>query len=245
MISSALMRFSGAAIWAPFAIALCASTPANAGVFSVTPVRIYMSVKDRAVAVTVTNDGDSAIVLQADLNVWTQKADGADELTLTDDLILSPPIIKLAPKARQVVRLARLAPPDASRQLSYRFILREIPEATPSGDVQVPIALALSMPVFITPPGVKRNLECKVADRSAGGIAVQCANSGSAYAQIREFVIMRGEQRIARFEGGAYILPGAAKTIAVGTEAAATPGDARLVVTFDDNQTQQFQLSLP
>ncbi|MDO8774118.1 MAG: fimbria/pilus periplasmic chaperone [Burkholderiaceae bacterium] len=70
--------------------------------------------------------------LQADLNIWSQKLDGIDEQLPTDDLILSPPIIKLAPKARQVVRLALLKPADASRQLTYRMILREVPEAVPS-----------------------------------------------------------------------------------------------------------------
>ena len=121
--------------------------PALAGVFSVTPVRIYMTPKDRAVAVTITNEGDSAVALQADLNVWAQKPDGTDVLTLTDDLILAPPIIKLAPKAKQVVRLALLKPADASRQLTYRLIMREIPEVSaPQNNIQVPIALALSMP---------------------------------------------------------------------------------------------------
>jgi len=47
---------------------LTALDPAVAGVFSVTPVRIYMTPRDRAVAVTITNQGDSPIVLQADLN---------------------------------------------------------------------------------------------------------------------------------------------------------------------------------
>ena len=68
-------------------------TIATAGVFSVTPVRLYMAPRDRAVAVTLRNEGDTPVVLQADINVWSQKPDGTDELVLTDDLILAPPII--------------------------------------------------------------------------------------------------------------------------------------------------------
>lgn len=91
-------------------LTLSLAAPAWAGVFSVTPVRIYMTPKDRAVAVTITNDGDTELVMQADLYLWKQKPDGQDDLTLTEDMFLAPPIIKMAPKSRQVVRLARLNP---------------------------------------------------------------------------------------------------------------------------------------
>ena len=86
-------------------VAMLLAAPAWAGQFSVTPVRIFMATKDRAVAVTITNEGDEQLVMQADLYLWKQKPDGQDDLTLTEDMFLSPPIIKLAPRARQVVRL--------------------------------------------------------------------------------------------------------------------------------------------
>src|SRR5512144_1995281 len=126
-------------------LALAAAQCAWAGVFSVTPVRIYMTPKDRAVAVTVTNEADEPVVLQADVYEWKQAADGSDNLVPSEDLILAPPIIKLGAKARQVVRLARIQAPDASRQLTYRLILRELPEIGLSKGINVPIALALSM----------------------------------------------------------------------------------------------------
>src|SRR5659263_82986 len=202
----------------------------NAGVFSVTPVRLYMTPRDRAIAVTLTNEGDTAIVLQADINSWSQKPDGSDELVLTEDLILAPPIIKLASKTRQVVRLALLKPADASRQLTYRMIIREVPEALPSTGIQVPIALALSMPVFITPPAAKRQMDCSTSPADATAVNLRCSNTGTAYAQIREATIKRGEQTLARFEGGSYILPGASKTVSLKGEKAVTAGEAQLVV---------------
>ena len=223
--------------------------PAFAGSFSVTPVRIYMTPRDRAVAITITNEGESPVALQADLNTWSQRPDGTDELVLTEDMILSPPIIKLGPKARQVVRLALLKPADASRQLTYRLIVREVPEATaPKGNtIEVPIALALSMPVFITPPPAKREMDCQ-AGRESAALAVTCANSGSAYAQIREILVLRGDASsapLARFEGGAYILPGARKSIGITAAQPITAGEATLKVTFDDGKDQSFNVRLP
>lgn len=218
---------------------------ASAGVFSVTPVRLYMTPRDRAIAVTLTNEGDTAVVLQADINSWSQKPDGTDELVLTEDLILAPPIIKLAPKARQVVRLALLKPADASKQLTYRMIIREVPEALPSTGIQVPIALALSMPVFITPPAAKRQMDCSTSPADAAAVNLRCSNTGTAYAQIREAAIKRGEQTLARFEGGSYILPGASKTISLKGEKTVPGGQAQLVITFDDGKSLTSDITLP
>jgi fimbrial chaperone protein len=220
--------------------------PAWAATFSVTPVRIYMTPRDRAVAITLTNEGDTPVALQADINVWSQKPDGTDELVLTEDLILSPPIIKLAPKGRQVVRLALLKPADASRQLTYRLIVREVPEITApkSGVVEVPIILALSMPVFITPPIAKREMDCR-ATRESASVIVSCSNTGTAYAQIREISLKRGADALAKFEGGVYILPGASKSVGIKPEIAISAGALAMQVTFDDGKSQEFPVNLP
>jgi fimbrial chaperone protein len=218
----------------------------------VTPVRIYMTPRDRAVAVTITNEGEDAIVLQADLFVWAQKPDGSDELTPTEDLILAPPILKLAAKTRQVVRLARLKPADAVHQLTYRMILREIPEAAGAQDkVQVAIALALSMPVFITPPLAKYDVACDAKPATAGtDLDVSCANTGTAYSQMREVLVKEknGDRALGRFEGGVYILPGAKKTVPVKIErpGATTPlaGALQLIVTLDDGQVKTFDVNV-
>ncbi|WP_332778078.1 fimbrial biogenesis chaperone [Polaromonas sp.] len=225
-------------LFAPWAVA-------TAGVFSVTPVRLYMTPRDRAIAVTLSNEADTAVVLQADINTWSQKPDGTDELVLTEDLILAPPIIKLAPKARQVVRLALLRPADASRQLTYRMIIREVPEALPAPGIQVPIALALSMPVFVTPPVAKRQMSCSASRADAKTLNLKCSNTGTAYAQIREAAVMRGEQALAQFEGGSYILPGASKTVSLKGEKTIPAGEAQLVVTFDDGQSLKTSVTLP
>lgn len=222
------------------------AAPVLAGAFSVTPVRIFMKPRDRAVAITLVNEGDTEVALQADLHAWTQKPDGTDELALTEDMILSPPIIKLAPRTRQVVRLALLKPADASRQLTYRMIVREVPEATNPGtnNMQVPVALALSMPVFITPPVARRELTCE-AGRAGAQVQARCSNTGTAYAQIREIQLRRAGQLLGRFEGGNYVLPGARKVIDLAAPEPVAGGEAQLTVVFDDFQSQAFSVSLP
>jgi fimbrial chaperone protein len=223
-------------------LTLAAAQCAWAGVFSVTPVRIYMTPKDRAIAVTITNEADEPVALQADIYEWKQGADGADELVPSEDLILAPPITKLAAKAKQVVRLARLMPPDASRQLTYRLILRELPEANLSKGITVPVALALSMPVFITPPAAKPRVACDAKREEGGAVFVYCANTGNAYTQVREVIANQNAQTVARFQGGAYVLPGARRRIALSAEKPIATGPLQLLVMYDDGSSQTFDL---
>jgi fimbrial chaperone protein len=238
-VPAALLALSSAlslALWAP---------PAAAGVFTISPVRLHLGPRDRAVAVALGNDGDSPLVLQAELFLWRQDASGADLLTPTDDLVLSPPIIKLDPGARQVVRLAMVAPRDAGRQLTYRLVMREVPEALPAAAVvSVPVALAMSLPVFVTPPAARRDLACTL-QRDGMQLFAQCENRGNAYAQLRELRVMRAGRQLAHFDGGAYLLPGASRPIALQSEPDLAPGPAQLALLFDDGTRRTDELALP
>ncbi len=227
--------------------ALAAQTAAVAGVFSVTPVRVYMAPKDRAVALTLTNEGDSPLALQAEIYSWEQNPDGSDKLTPTEDLLLAPPIVKLGPKARQVVRLAMLAPRDPLRQMTYRMILREVPQGPPPKEnIQVPIALALNMPIFITPPQAKREVSCTIERADPRTLQAFCNNTGTAYAQVREMTLKTSDGRmLASFEGGSYILPGAKRAITLKTLEMPHAVQAMLSVTFDDFQSQTSMVTLP
>lgn len=227
-----------ALVWAP---------TAQAGAFSISPVRIHMTPRERVVAVSIANDGETEVALQADLYAWGQLEDGVEDLQPTEDLILAPPIIRLAPKARQVVRLALLKPADLERQLTYRLIVREVPELTQPKDqtLQVPITLALSMPVFITPPNAKRRVECEAQRSEAQALVARCANLGSAYAQVRGVIFRRDDKELARFEGGAYILPGARKVVRVESGSPASAGPAQMDIQFDDGTVQSQAVNLP
>lgn len=208
-----------------------------------------MSPRDRATAVTITNDGDDELVMQADVYRWSQKPSGEDDLALSEDLILSPPILKLAPHARQVVRLARVGPPPTDTQLTYRLIVREVPEATKSSqDVRLQVALAFSLPVFVTPPGAKRQVTCDAARQSPDALTVTCENRGNGYAQPRQLdLALPAGPRLASRDSAFYLLPGMKRTFELHAAPGATipAGALKLTVTYDDGAVQDYDLNVP
>jgi fimbrial chaperone protein len=226
-------------------LVVSSALPAFASPFSISPIRIFMGPRDRATAITITNDGDEPLVMQAELYSWKQKDNGEDDLVLTEDMILSPPIINIAPKSRQVVRLAMLRPRPPGEQLTYRMIVREVPEAKPaSPTLQLQIALAFSMPVFITPKGVKRNVSCELVRSTADAFKAVCENSGNAYSQTRGLVLSTAAgEKLANNESAAYILPGMKRSYDLKSLPGKIPaGKAKLTVTHDDTTTQTFDV---
>lgn len=230
-------------------LAILVASPVShvwAGVFSVTPVRIYMAPKDRAIAVTITNEGDEELVMQADLFLWKQKPDGQENLTLTEEMFLSPPIIKLAPKARQVVRLARLSNATITEELTYRMIVREVPEAKlTKTDSQVQVAIAFSIPVFITPPGAKGKLDCMAERVSQDTVKAICENFGTGYSHPTALQLTRSTgEKIATEESGGYILPGIKRSFDMKSAQGNIPGGkAKLTATFADGSSQTYDVT--
>lgn len=220
---------------------------AMAGIFSVTPVRIYMTANERASAVTVTNDGDEELVMQTDIFDWQQNSDGKDVLTLSEDMILSPPILKMAPRSQQVLRLISLNARSKDRQQTYRMIVRQVPEAKPSkANMQLQIAYAFSIPIFMTPPSAEVKLECVLAKGVPDIAKAICKNSGTATAHTRAIQLSSASgESIDRHDSAAYILPGAQKSFVFKESHSAIPvGRHRLVVLMNDGKSQSYDTTV-
>lgn len=196
-----------------WAVALWATAPGLAGAsgFSVAPVRLFFGEKDRAVAVRLSNEGSTERVLHADVQAWSQDGQGRDRLEPSDDLVVSPTVLRIRPHAEQVVRLILVTPRDAARQMSYRLFLREQPPAAAlqgTEGARLPITLTLSLPVFITPARARHALQCQLAGTEAATPTAVCENPGRAHARLGRIDLLDGPSLVARHEGSLYLLPG-------------------------------------
>ena len=220
---------------------------AGAGIFSVTPVRVYMASHERAAAITVTNDGEDELVMQTDIYEWKQTPDGKELLTLSEDMIMAPPILKMAPRSHQVIRLISLNEKSRDHQSTYRMLVREIPEARRMrADLQVQIAYAFSIPIFITPPGALAKVECVLARLGSDAVQAVCQNSGSAAAHLTGLHINNSAQEtVTSITTGAYILPGVHRSFDLKRKEGAIPsGNIRLVVVMSDGTSQNYDTVL-
>lgn len=225
----------------------CAGGNSLAGSFSISPVRVFLESRQRAAALTIVNGADTEVVLQADVLRWSQDGAGNDQLEPSDDVIVSPPILKVPAQGRQVVRLARLVAPDPQRQLTYRLLLREVPDTSRANQpgTSLPIALVLSIPIFLSPPGVQPEVRCAL--HAGPTPKVECRNDGRAYAQLRELSVLREGRTLGHFEGAVYLLAGSRRVLPLkrGDAAAWSPGEAQIQLRLEDLRLRTFAVTLP
>ena len=161
--------------------ALGAGTVA-AGELAVTPVNGHLAAGAKAAALTLTNAGTEPTAFQIRAFAWGQTATD-DPLTPTDDLLVSPPLGKLAAGARQTLRLVLRRQP-VGREATYRILIDEIPPPAAPGAVRV--ALRLSIPVFAAPAtAVATQLGWRV-ERDGAAAWLVAINTGNRRASLRD-----------------------------------------------------------
>ena len=86
------------------------------------PMRVDVSKQSPTAGLMVRNGADDALSLQVQVFAWI-RLDGKDVYTPTRDLLVSPPIVTIAPKSEQIIRAALRRPADATQELAYRIYL--------------------------------------------------------------------------------------------------------------------------
>ena len=193
--------------------------PALAGSFGITPLRVDLGASSKTAALTVRSDAAEPTVVQAELFVWEQQ-EGVDRLTPTRDLIVSPAVFTLQPSGSQLVRVGLRRTADATRELSYRLILTEVPSRSEPQQGGLAVALRLSLPVFVAPIApAKPVLHWSVRRSAEGQLAITARNDGLAHTRILDFSLAPADGSAPAIERSvaAYVLPGQARTWLLGT----------------------------
>lgn len=201
--------------------ALAAVCPAHATSLQITPVRIDLPAGAGAAALTLRNQGNTPIHAQVRVFRWTQDT-GNDALTATEEVVASPPIVRIQGGSDQLVRIvrpARAAAPGApAGESAYRLLIDElpVPDATPDAS-GVKLQLRYSVPVFAgtppatTPPQLMLNL-WRDDGESRGAWVLAVRNAGQRHARLSDIALVNGGQRINVGSGlFGYALPGAVR----------------------------------
>lgn len=152
------------------------------------------------------NDGSTVTAIQVRTYAWSQ-TDGKDQLTTSDAILASPPIVTIAPGDSQVVRLVLRRMPQG-HEATYRILLDQIPPAAEVGIVH--IVLRLSIPVFAQPMARAVPRVHFYIERNAGQVFLVGVNDGLRHEAIRNIVLSTSDGRQLTTASGAspYILAG-------------------------------------
>jgi fimbrial chaperone protein len=183
---------STAAVKLVAAVALyLAGNAACAQNLSVLPVNVFLASGQRTTTLSVTNSGTKATSIQVRAFDWSQK-DDQDQLTASNVVVVSPPLVTIAPGSTQVVRLI-LRKSAVGSENTYRIILDQIPGPGEPGVVQM--VLRFSIPVFVSPetkalPQDKFHLE-----NDGGKLFLVGINTGQSHDALRDIVLTTSDGR--------------------------------------------------
>lgn len=193
----------------PAALIALAAFRADAAAFFVSPIRVELSADRPTAAMSVQNDSDETLVIQAQPIAWSQ-SDGQEIYDQTGDLIVTPAIFSVAPRSNQVVRVGLRRPVTSASEISYRLSLQEVaqPQVQATG---VQMLLNIVLPVFVTPASAAAAHLTWEAMRSAdNSLTVRTRNDGNAHIQIYSYKLLdsASELPLATQSTPAYVLPG-------------------------------------
>jgi fimbrial chaperone protein len=162
----------------------------QAGSFMIDPTRIELGPDQMSATLVLRNQDKVAIVIQADARHWRQQ-DGEDLLTPTRELLVTPPIVTIAPGAEQVLRVALRRPLDPQQEMNYRIFLQEIAPPPQPGFRGVQVALRISLPVFAKAGEGVQSKPIWSARYLAQEHALRLVleNAGAAHLQLQDFAL--------------------------------------------------------
>jgi fimbrial chaperone protein len=220
-----------------FALAALAAaawlSPASAGTFTISPLRVDLSRATSTAVLSVRNEDAAEVVVQVEALEWRQ-ADGEDVLEASRDLVASPMVFTLPAGGQQLLRVALRRAPDAARELSYRLVLQEVPQAARPGFTGLQVALRLSLPVFVAADAPTHAPLAWTLERATdGALTVSARNAGQSHERVLGFSLMPDaggpalEQAVA-----AYVLPGQTRRwrLPGTTDSTVAPGATRYVL---------------
>lgn len=191
----------------------CCSSGAWASGLQVSPVSLSLKANRNADGLWLSNTGDGVVQAQVRVYHWTQS--NGDQLAPSRGLLVSPPMVKLEPGERQLVRVIRTgAPPNGNGAVedAYRISVDELPIAT-EGKNGLQFVLHYSVPVFIEPAGSDSQspLLQWTLQREGERVVLQVSNTGNAHAQLSRLTYVAPDgQRIEVAKGlQGYVLPNA------------------------------------
>ncbi|MDY6482084.1 fimbria/pilus periplasmic chaperone [Acinetobacter faecalis] len=123
--------------------------------FLIWPIYPIIESQDKAAPVWLENIGDEASIVQIRVFKWLQN-DNKDQYQNQQEIIASPPIVKVAAGDKQMIRLTKAINIPDSKEYSYRIVVDELPVDLEKKDAtsSVSFKMRYSLPLFVYGKGI-------------------------------------------------------------------------------------------
>ena len=182
-----------------------------AGGLQVSPVHIVFKPGENITLLQLRNVEKKSITFQLSVKRWEQKK-GKGYYVKTRDVLVTPPLVKIAPGQIQNIRIAYLGTPPEKREKAYRIFMRQV--ITKHKHVSgLEVILNISVPVFVQPQGTLTPALTWTATCKKKHLRLTAFNNGNEHAQVTHLLIEtpKGEKIIDQkvfkylFPGNAYM----------------------------------------
>lgn len=173
---------------------LLAISPAAVAVV-ISPIQLDLSNKKPIGSFTVTNDTAFAITYQAKGLSW-QQADGKDVQELSNEVIVSPPIVTIPSMSKQVFRLALQSKLNTREtEQAFRLVLEDVSaEVAVKKETGVSFRFNHNLPVYYAPAFVVNSLAWSACVTEVEGKScLRLDNKGNQHLKIIEFKLSAKE----------------------------------------------------
>ncbi|KAF0855578.1 MULTISPECIES: fimbrial biogenesis chaperone [Pantoea] len=139
---------------------LLALSPASfaANSLMIWPIDPAINPQEKASELWLENRGNATTIMQVRIFNW-QQIDGQEQYQTQQQVVASPPMVRLEPGQKQLVRLIRQSAPPAGVEQAYRVVLDEIPTPRSPGENQAGLTFQMrySVPLFVYGDGLTRD----------------------------------------------------------------------------------------
>jgi fimbrial chaperone protein len=179
---------------------LASNTAGEAASLRVSPVLVDLPAASAATTLSLRNDGLRPLNIQARVFRWVQ-SDGSERLEPTNEVVASPPIATLRPRADYALRLVRVSKTPIAGEASYRVLVDELPDPAARRPGTITLLMRQSIPVFFSdettaPPSVSWS-----ATLRGRSLVLTARNAGDRRLRISALTVASNGQLLARNDG--------------------------------------------
>lgn len=117
------------------------------------PIDPVVTADNSATELWIENNGSGPVTMQVRVIGW-QQIDGRESYQpYQQDVVASPPIVRIEAGKKQLIRLIRQITPTPGKELAYRVLIDEIPQAGTGTGVK--LQMRYSVPLFVYGAGAK------------------------------------------------------------------------------------------